>query len=165
MMNEIKEMLAGLEFAQIGWVVPDIQAAAEFLGKALGVQFPPIHKANAKELKMTHRGELIGSECLTTQTYNGRYIELIQPLTGESMFSEYLERYPLGGVQHLAYRLPIDGFEKVIEKLRAQYEIISECDHPVARMAFFDTYQTLGVVTEIMGITPEGWQMLAPMEK
>jgi hypothetical protein len=163
-MNDIKEMLADLEFVQIGWVVPDIHQAAGFLGNALGIQFPPVAKANAKDLKMTHRGKLVDSECLTTQTYNGRYIELIQPLTGESMFSEYLEKYPLGGVQHLAYRLPVHGFEEIVVKLRAQYEVISECDHPVARMAFFDTYQTLGVMTEIMGITPEGWKMLAPME-
>jgi hypothetical protein len=164
-MSAIKEMLAGLAFAQIGWVVPDIQVAAEFLGNALGIQFPPAEKANAKDLGMTHRGELVDSECLTTQAYNGRYIELIQPLTGESMFSEYLKQYPLGGVQHLAYRLPIEGFEEVVARLSGQYEVISECDHPVARMAFFDTYEILGVVTEIMGITPEGWKMLAPMEK
>jgi hypothetical protein len=42
---------------------------------------------------------------------------------------------------------------------------ISEVDHPIARMAFFDTYQTLGVATEIMGITPEGWIAIEQMEK
>jgi hypothetical protein len=164
-MNDIKEMLAELEFAQIGWVVPDIHVAAELLGNALGIKFPPVEKANAKDLGMTHRGELIDSECLTTQTYNGRYIELIQPLTGVSMFSEYLDKYPLGGVQHLAYRLPVDKFEAITERLRGQYTVISEVDHPIARMAFFDTYQPLGIVTEIMGITPDGWKMLASMEK
>jgi len=25
-------------------------------------------------------------------------------------------------------------------------------------MTFFDTYQTLGIATEIMGVAPEGWQ-------
>jgi hypothetical protein len=164
-MNDIKEMLAGLEFAQIGWVVPNIHVAAEFLGNALGISFPPVEKARAQDLGMTHRGELVDSECLTTQTYNGSYIELIQPLSGASMFREYLDKYPLGGVQHLAYRLPVDGFEEITAKLRAQYTVISEVDHPVARMAFFDTYQQLGIVTEIMGITPEGWKVLQQMEK
>ena len=28
-MNDIKEVIAGLEFAQIGWVVPDIRAAIQ----------------------------------------------------------------------------------------------------------------------------------------
>ena len=32
-------------------------------------------------------------------------------------------------------------------------------------MAFFDTYQPLGVATEIMGIKPEGWGVLEQMRK
>jgi hypothetical protein len=32
-------------------------------------------------------------------------------------------------------------------------------------MAFFDTYQTLGVATEIMGIMPDGWNAIKQMEK
>ncbi|HEY5746215.1 MAG TPA: hypothetical protein VIU12_09085 [Chryseolinea sp.] len=50
--------------------------------------------------------------------------------------------------------------------LRGQgYATISAVDHPIARMAFFDTYQTPGVATEIMGITPEGWNAIKQMEK
>ena len=43
--------------------------------------------------------------------------------------------------------------------------MISAVDHPVARMAFFDTYKTLGIVTEIMGITPEGWKSIGQWTK
>jgi hypothetical protein len=32
-------------------------------------------------------------------------------------------------------------------------------------MTFFDTYQTLGVATEIMGITQEGWIAIEQMQK
>jgi len=32
-------------------------------------------------------------------------------------------------------------------------------------MAFFDTYETLGVATEITGITPEGKAILDQMKK
>jgi hypothetical protein len=42
---------------------------------------------------------------------------------------------------------------------------MSEVDHPIARMAFFDTYQALGVATEIMGITPEGWTAIRQMQQ
>jgi hypothetical protein len=107
------------------------------------------------------------AEWLTTQTYNGgAYIELIQPLSGNSIFHDYLEKYPNGGVQHLAYRLPVAEFERVKNQISKQgYKIVSNVDHPIARMVFFDTYQTLGVVTEIMGITPEGWKILVEWEK
>lgn len=167
-MSNINNTIAGLELAQIGWVVPDIHATVKFLESALGIAgFPPPEHVRAQDLDMTYYGKVVASEWLTTQTYNGgTFIELIQPLSGQSMFHDYLERYPQGGTQHLAFRLPVGDFERVTSDLLKQgYSIISEVDHPIARMAFFDTYQTLGVVTEIMGITPEGWIAIKQMEK
>jgi hypothetical protein len=116
---------------------------------------------------MTYYGKVVAGEWLTTQTYNGgTFIELVQPVSGQSMFHDYLNRYPAGGTQHLAFRLPISGFDRVTRDLREQgHVIISEVNHAIARMAFFDTYQTLGVVTEIMGITPEGWMAIEEMQK
>jgi hypothetical protein len=167
-MSSINKTIAGLELAQIGWVVPDIHAAVKFLSGALGIAgFPPPEHFRAQDLGMTYYGEVVAGECLTTQTYNGgAFIELIQPVSGQSIFHDYLARYPAGGTQHLAFRLPVSEFNRVTSDLREQgYAVISEVDHPIARMAFFDTYQTLGVVTEIMGITPEGWTAIKQMEK
>jgi methylmalonyl-CoA/ethylmalonyl-CoA epimerase len=44
------------------------------------------------------------------------------------------------------------------------YSLIGEVDHPIARMKFFDTYKTMGVATEIMGITPEGQKAIEKMK-
>ncbi|MBC9932742.1 VOC family protein [Chitinophaga qingshengii] len=167
-MSDINKTIAGLELAQIGWVVPDIHAAVAFLSGALGIAgFPPPEHVRAQDLDMTYYGKVAPAEWLTTQTYNGgTFIELVQPLSGESMFHDYLAKYPAGGTQHLAFRLPVSGFEQITRELREQgYAVISEVDHPIARMAFFDTCQTLGVVTEIMGITPEGWKAIEHMTK
>jgi methylmalonyl-CoA/ethylmalonyl-CoA epimerase len=167
-MSNINNTIAKLEFAQIGWVVSDIHAAVSFLSSTLGITgFPKPELINAQDLNMTYCGKIVASEWLTTQTYNGNtFIELVQPLSGQSMFHDYLAKYPAGGTQHLAFRLPVSGFEGVISDMRKQgYAVISEVDHPIARMAFFDTYQTLGVVTEIMGITPEGWSAIEQMQK
>lgn len=166
-MNDINNTLSGLELAQIGWVVPDIHAAVKFLSNALGIAgFPRPEHVRAQDLDMTYYGEVAAAEWLTTQTYNGgTFIELIQPLSGQSMFHDYLDRYPAGGTQHLAFRLPVSGFERITNELREQgFAVMSEVDHPIARMAFFDTYQTLGVATEIMGITPEGWAAIEQMQ-
>jgi hypothetical protein len=66
----------------------------------------------------------------------------------------------------MAFRLPVSEFARITSELRGQgHTVISEVDHPIARMAFFDTYQTLGVATEIMGITPEGWNAVKQMQK
>ncbi len=167
-MSSINNTIAGLELAQIGWVVPDIDAAVKFLASALGIAgFPQPQHIRAQDLSMTYYGKVIAGEWLTTQTYNGgAFIELIQPISGQSMFHDYLAKYPAGGTQHLAFRLPVSDFERVAGDLREQgYALISQVDHPIARMAFFDTYQTLGVATEIMGITPEGWSAIEQMQQ
>lgn len=167
-MSDISKTIAKLEFAQIGWVVPDIYAAIKFLTNALGVSgFPEPEHVRAQDLNMSYLGKVVPGEWLTTQTYNGNtFIELVQPLPGQSMFHDYLARFPLGGIQHNAFRLPVENFGEVKSNLHEQgYDVISEVDHPIARMAFFDTYQTLGVVTEIMGITQEGWGAIEQMQQ
>lgn len=167
-MKGIDNTIAGLELAQIGWVVPDIHAAVEFLANALRIAgFPQPEHIRAQDLGMTYYGRVVAGEWLTTQTYNGGvFIELIQPVSGQSMFHDYLARHPAGGTQHIAFRLPISDFDRVTSNLRKQgYAIISEVDHPIARMVFFDTYQTLGLATEIMGITPDGWIAIEQMKK
>ena len=167
-MTSIHHTIASLELAQIGWVVPDIHVAVRFLTSALGIAgFPPPEHVRAQDLNMSYYGQLVAGEWLTTQTYNGgTFIELIQPVSGQSMFQDYLVQYPAGGTQHLAFRLPVNDFDRVTSELRQQgYGLISEVDHSIARMAFFDTYQTLGVATEIMGITPAGWNAVEEMQQ
>ncbi|HEY6901499.1 MAG TPA: VOC family protein [Puia sp.] len=167
-MNSISNSVTGLEFAQIGWVVPDIDAAVKFLAGSLGIAgFHPPQHIRAQDLGMTYHGQVVAGDWLTTQTYNGgSFIELVQPLSGQSMFHDYLAKFPAGGTQHLAFRLPVSDFDRVVDELSGQgYEMISRVDHPIARMVFFDTYKTLGVVTEIMGITPEGWSAIEQMKK
>lgn len=167
-MNNIPSLIASLELAQIGWVVPNIEAAVDFLTNALGVKgFAEPEHIRAQDLNMTYYGQVVAGEWLTTQTYNGgSFIELIQPLSGQSMFHDYLAQHPAGGTQHLAFQLPIEGYEQVSRDLVQQgYELISEVDHAIARMGFFNTYQVLGVATEIMGVKPEGWSAIEQMRR
>lgn len=118
-MNNIPSTIASLELAQIGWVVPDIQAAVNFLTNALGIQgFPEPEHIRAQDLSMSYYGQLIAGDWLTTQTYTGgSFIELIQPLSGQSRFHDYLAQHPAGGTQHLAFRLPIEDYEQVTHDL------------------------------------------------
>lgn len=166
-MSKIDDTLARLEFAQIGWVVPDIRTTKKFLERSLGINFPEPHRYSAEELNIKYYGKVVPGDGWTTQTYSGgSFIELIQPLSGQSVFHDYLAKNPDGGVQHLAFRLPVSGFGQVVDDLLQQgYSLIGEVDHPIARMKFFDTYKTMGVATEIMGITPEGYEALATMMK
>jgi hypothetical protein len=85
-MSNINDILAKLEFAQIGWVVPDINTAVKFLEKSLGIGFPKVERYDAEELKIKYYGKIVPHEGLTTQTYNGgAFVELIQPLSDQSL--------------------------------------------------------------------------------
>ena len=166
-MNDINNIVEQLEFAQIGWVVPDIYASVKFFSKSLGIAFPEPQHSRGQDLSVSYHGKIVEAEWITSQVYNGgAYIELIQPVSGNSIFHDYLDKFPAGGVQHLAYRLPVAGFERVKSDLSKEgYAVMSTVDHPIARMVFFDTYEKLGVATEIMGITAEGWKILGEWEK
>lgn len=106
-MNSIEKTIAGLELAQIGWVVPDIHIAVNFLANALGINgFPQTEHMRAQDLGMTYYGRSVAGEWLTTHVYNGGvFIELIQPVSGQSMFHDYLAQYPAGGTKGLNLRL------------------------------------------------------------
>ena len=98
-MSNINDTLAKLEFAQIGWVVPDIKATVQFLERSLGVSFPQPYRYSAEDLNIKYYDKVVPSDGLTTQTYNGgSFIELIQPLSGQSVFHDYLAKNPSGGV-------------------------------------------------------------------
>jgi hypothetical protein len=71
-MNSINNTIAGLELAQIGWVVPNIKAAVKFLENALGIAgFPQPEHIRAQDLGLNYYGKVRAGEWLTTQTYNG----------------------------------------------------------------------------------------------
>lgn len=40
------------------------------------------------------------------------FIELIQPISGKSIFKDYIDNNPTGGVQHIAYSTPIANLDK-----------------------------------------------------
>jgi len=166
-MNELHKTINALELAQIAWVVPDIEVSIKFLENSLGIRsFPAPQHMRAQDLKMTYYGKVEDAEWLTTQAFNGgTFIEIVQPLSGKSMFHDYLKEHPSGGTQHLAFRLPVADFEKVTETLLKQgFKLMGEVDHPIASMAFFDTYHLLGFAIEIMGITPDGYTMIRKMQ-
>ena len=95
----------------------------------------------------------------------GIFIELIQPLSGNSIFKDSIEDNPAGGVQHIAYSTSITNLNKVISDIeRKDFSVISSFDTPIAKIVFFDTRQEIGVFTEIMGITEEGEEAVQQMK-
>jgi len=149
----------GLKLVQIAWVVNDITVTLKFFKDTMGItNFSDVQTIRAKDFKATYYGEPSDAESSVSIAYSGgTFIELIQPVSGNSIFQDYLDKNPTGGVQHVAYSIPVADLAKVISEFADKgFSVISWFDTPIAEIVFFDTTKEIGVMTEIMGITKEG---------
>ena len=156
----------GLNLTQIAWVVKDIETTLRFFQEVLGIKFSKVDTIRVKEFGATYYGKPSNAESLVALAYSGgTFIELIQPLSGNSIFQDYIDKNPAGGIQHFAYSIPVDKLNKIISEFSDKgFPVISSFDHPIAKIVFFDTTKEIGVMTEIMGITEEGEKAVQQMK-
>jgi methylmalonyl-CoA/ethylmalonyl-CoA epimerase len=88
MENTDKITSFGLNFAQIAWVVKDVEKAKTFFKEMLGLDnFSQTVTSRLKEYDGTYYGEPSNAENLVAMAYSGgTFIELIQPISGNSIF-------------------------------------------------------------------------------
>lgn len=161
------ETSLGLNFAQIAWVVKDVETAKTFFQDMLGVSnFSETVTTRLKEYDGTYYGAPSNGENLVAMAYSGGiFIELIQPISGTSIFKDSIDNNLTGGVQHIAYSTSITNLDKVISHFENKgFSVISSFDTPIAKIVFFDTRKEIGVFTEIMGITKEGEKAVQKMK-
>ena len=87
---------------QQGYVVPDVDAAvAHWLARGVG----PFFIADIKNMSGVYDGEHIYADMRAGFAYSGdQQIEVITPVgTDPSIYKDYLQSNPAGGLQHLAY--------------------------------------------------------------
>jgi catechol 2,3-dioxygenase-like lactoylglutathione lyase family enzyme len=156
----------GLTLAQIAWVVKDIETTLRFFQDGLGLNFSKVEIIRVKEFGATYYGKPSNAESLVAMAYSGgTFIELIQPVSGNSVFQDYIDKNPAGGIQHMAYSIPVAKLDKVISQFADKgFPVISSFDHPIAKIVFFDTCKEIGVMTEVMGITEEGEEQVEKMK-
>ena len=167
MKTAMTETSQGLNLAQIAWVVKDIKTAKGFFQDVMGISnFSNVETIRVKEFEGTWYGKPSNAESLVAMAYSGgTFIELIQPISGNSIFQDYLDKNPAGGIQHIAYSLPVANLDKVISKyVDKGFPVISSFNHPIAKIVFFDTSKEIGVMTEIMGITKDGEKAVQQMK-
>ena len=158
---------SSLNLAQIAWVVKDIETTKRFFQDVLGrSNFSKVDTIRVKEFEATYYGEPSDAESLVAIAYSGgTFIELIQPISGNSIFQDYLDKNPAGGIQHVAYSIPVAKLDKVISEFADKgFPVISLFNTLIAKIVFFETYKEIGVMTEIMGITKEGEEQVQKMK-
>ena len=154
-------------FTQIAWVVKDIALTEKFFREAMGINnFSNPEIIRLAEFESTYYGKPCDAESLVSIAYSGgTFIELIQPLSGRSIFKDYIDQNPGGGIHHIAYTIPVGNLDDAISEMANKgLEVITSVNHPIARIVFFDTTKELGVFTEVMGITDEGAKAVQKMK-
>lgn len=139
--------------------MPDIVATERFFRETLGVPgFAKLENVRAQETEGTYRGKPGDFFFHLYMAYsNGILLELIQPVSGESLYTEFLAKNPHGGVQHIAFMIPDTEFDPLVEQFAARgYSIAQGLNLPVAKVAYFDTLGEIGVATELIGATEAG---------
>ncbi|WP_067566477.1 VOC family protein [Nocardia acidivorans] len=112
-------MLSTGPITQIAWVVTDVARSEQFLGATLGARrwtrMPDIHFGPDT---CTYRGEPADFTAHVSLAYNGdMQLELIQPVRGDSIYTEFLERGG-PGLHHLCLE-PAD-FDGALKDAAAQ---------------------------------------------
>lgn len=156
-----------LPFTQIAWVVKDLEKSKTFFQEMLGVRnFSPTDTTRLQDYDGTYYGKPTDAENLVTMTYSGgTFIEIIQPISGKSIFKDFIDKHPTGGIQHIAYSTPIANLDNVIAMFESRgFAVVSCFDTSIAKIVFFDTREDIGVFTEIMGITKEGEKAVQEMK-
>lgn len=147
--------------SQLGYVVPDLHAAIAAFQGTFGLQALTI----VEDMPMT--------EC----TYLGRpaqfrqhmafamlgtlQIEWIEPIAGQSTYTEFLATHPAGGLQHLG--LIAEDFEVATADLVAKgLPIVQSARAGDIRVAYFDTRASTGTWTEIIWLTEDARRRFIP---
>lgn len=165
--NTNKKDTSKLTPTQIAWVVKDIEKSKSFFQEILGItNFSPTVTSRLKDYDGTYYGEPSDAENFVAMAYSGgTFIELIQPISGKSIFKDFIDNNPTGGVQHIAYSTSITNLDRVISEFENKgFTVVSSFDTPIARIVFFDTREEIGLFTEIMGITKEGEKAVQEMK-
>ena len=149
------------KFCQVAWVVKDIVAAEKFFVETMGIpRFMHMDNLSAKDTQGTYMGKPADWVCHLHIAYAGdAQIELIQPVSGASMFQDSLDQHG-DAVQHVAYWLDDEDYDAAAAHLTAAgYPEIQSFRIPILRVGYFDTRKAIGVVTELVGSTKEGHEL------
>ncbi len=145
-MEEFKINFGNLKVAQLGFVYKDINKQAKIFETLFNVPKFAIIPENTEIVKYRGKEVEIKNKIALSRHF-GMQIELIQHISGDSIYKEFLDQ-GREGFHHIS--LFIENIETYIEYFEKQgYEMIyyGEIDRRV--YAYFDTEEKLGMILEV----------------
>jgi hypothetical protein len=137
---------------QQGYVVPDVELAMQhWLARGVG----PFVFVDIKEFPGIYQGQPILAEMQAGFAYSGsQQIEVITPaLSHPSIYKDYLQENPNGGLQHLAYWVDdIDSKLAELDEKGVQHQVWQRYGVPPAYQAhaYLDLTEYPGVMVQLM---------------
>lgn len=135
-------------FIQQGYIVPDLAAGiAHWVDRGVG----PFLVIPEVRIEGEHYGKLTLTVISAAFAMSGdQQIELIQPLadTGPNIYSDYLEKFPEGGLQHLA--VWSDDVAGQLETLKAQGVDYVLAQRHYGTHAYLDFENSPGPMVQLM---------------
>jgi methylmalonyl-CoA/ethylmalonyl-CoA epimerase len=145
--------IVGRSLEQVAFVVRDIGAAQRFFSQSMGIpRFYLIEHFGKHATDKTFRGQPAEHDFTIAIAYSGNtQIELIQHLSGDTCYKEFLERKG-EGLQHLGFFLDDSKQnEEVLAQLsRNGFSVLQSGRFGDAMYTYFDTEHAIGAVMEIV---------------
>jgi len=134
---------------QIGYVVPNMDAALVHLNTTLGAPRFMVLRGIVVE-----NGWFRGAPETINHSMAFGYVgdvqfEVIEPVSGKSTYSEFLDRVPAGGVHHLGYSVE-DYDTATADLLSRGYRLVQRGTFGDTKFGYFETADDPGTVTEIV---------------
>jgi methylmalonyl-CoA/ethylmalonyl-CoA epimerase len=138
---------AGKEIVQVGIVVRNVREAAEELEKLIGIG--PFEILDPEYRDLTFHGKVGRFKMRIGLARAGSIqVELMQPLSGETIYQEFAERRGYG-LHHLGIRT--DNMEESVKEMEAKgFRVIQSGNRPGIKWAYLSTEEQTGVVFELL---------------
>lgn len=147
---------------QIGYVVPNLDAALAHLNTKLGApRFMVLRDI------VVENGWFRGAPATINHSMAFGYVgdlqyEVIEPVAGTSTYSEFLERVPAGGVHHLGFA--VEDYAAAADLLGRGYRLVQRGTFGDTKFGYFETSDDPGTITEIVYLDANVRSMFATIK-
>ncbi len=153
---------------QVAFVVKNLAAGLKFFNETMGVpRFYVIDDFGNKATEKTFRGRPADHNFKLALAYSGdTQIELIQHLSGETCYKEFLERRG-EGLHHLGFFLDdADRYQAALAAFAgAGYPILMSGRFGNTRYTYFDTELAIGSIMEIVYLDTATKALMAQIKR
>lgn len=155
--------LVGTSLHQVAFVVRDLEAAQKFFNQSMGVQRFHVYDDFSDQVTDKRlRGRPVEQKVRLSIAYSGNtQIELIQHISGETCYKEFLERRG-EGLHHLGFFLNDRAkYEGALDAMgRAGYQQLMSGKMGESAYCYFDTESAIGSIMELVYLSAEGRAMM-----